>query len=315
MAFLASTTLCLLLASGARAEETGEGTEQPPAVSPELAAAFADHLLSEGDPFNALTWYRLGLFLDPEGSDAPVLAFKVAFCYERGERWEAAQSAYLDVAGTWPEWSAQATWRAAMSARQAEVWPLARLYLQEIRLDTPDHPRAEQAAYMEALLSVQEQDLAKADQHLAAFSKAWPSSSLLPRVQATREVLARPVRHRSPLAAGLLSTAVPGLGQAYATHYGDGIMALLTSGGSAALAGTLILYGVESERGWATATGTGFAVLSGFFWTSQVVGAVRGARRANRLWTHQRADEAMEQGLHPDLDPTAWDVELEEIAP
>lgn len=280
-----------------------------PVVDPVTAASFADSLLDGGDPFNALTWYRLSLHLSGEDNPAaPSLRFRAALCYELGDRHDAAEAAYLDLAERFAEWSPRATYRAGMAAREGGHPGMARVHFEEVLLEDPTGPWADRSAYMAAVLTLQFHDLERTRRELDAFAERFPESELIPRVDALRPVLAEPVRHRSPTLAGVFSAVVPGTGQLHARHWGDGVMAFVTSAGSAGLAYSLIRYGVEDERAWATSTGTVFAVLSSFLWVSQVVGAVRGARRANDLWLHQHIDDVLEEAMHPELEVYPEDV-------
>ncbi|MBN2799685.1 MAG: hypothetical protein JXX28_11110, partial [Deltaproteobacteria bacterium] len=301
MVSLASTILSLTLACSASAQSVDADVIAPPAVDAELAIRFADHLLRGDDPFNALTWYRLGSFLSEE--PRPGAELRAAWCYELGSRYDAAEAAYIAVGERYPQLAEVTGWRAAMASRAAGRVGMARVYLQEISLDAPGTPAAARAQWMEALLAIEQGQDAYGAAHLdVGGAYAARSAETLARLQA-------PYRVVSPTGAGVMSAVLPGSGQVYAGHWGDGVMALLTTAGSGALSYTLLRYGAEEDRGWAKTAGVSFGTLSGFFWASEVLGAVRGAQRANRLSRSHHLDEVFAAAITPDLEVSAEAVD------
>jgi hypothetical protein len=314
---LAFTTLFLLVATGAIASEledpTPESADPGGTVTAPDPTAFADHLLRSGDPFNALTWYRLGLFLESDRADAPSLLFRIGLCYELGDRHSAAEEAYLDLAGRFPHWSPRATYRAAMALAEAGEPEVAQLHLGEVVLEGEGTGWAERAAFMNGVVLVQAGHLESADLAFAAFPNSWPDSALVSRATAVRAHLEAPVPHRSPALAGVMSTILPGSGQLYAGHHGDAVMAFLASAVLGAWSFTLVRYGVEDDRGWAVAGGTVLGTLAVFTWSSNVVGAVRGAKRTNRHLLLRHTEAILREVDHPDLERTPEDVLLGDL--
>lgn len=299
---LACTIPFLLAASAAVAAEPATG-----GTASSDDAAFAEHLLRSGDPFNALTFYRRALFTDPDRTDAADLHLRIGLCYELGERYPAAEEAYLDTAGRFPGRSPEATYRAAMAT--AHVDPLrARIHLEEVVMEGEGTAWAMRASFMQGVVTVQAGDLDGADGAFATYLAAWPTSELSPRAEAARSLLAVTAPRRSPALAGTMSLVLPGSGQLYAGHPGDGLMAFLASGVLGAWSATLIWYGVDADRGWAVASGTVLGTFAVFSWASNVVGATRGARRFNRHQQRRRAEEILRELDHPDLQRIPTDV-------
>jgi len=101
------------------------------------------------------------------------------------------------------------------------------------------------------------------------------------------------MRRKSPLAAALLSSVVPGSGKIYAGEYGDGIHSLIFVG----LIGTLSVLsfradGVDSIRGWI------YASVGGVMHAGNVYGSIVSARRHNRL-----REEALFQEVREGIQP------------
>jgi hypothetical protein len=313
MRFRGSPTLFLLagtvLAGEARADEP-----LPVALDATSAPRFGDTLLAAGDPFNALTYYRLGLFLDPDRPDATALWFRVALCYERGERWDAAASAWLDLAGRDPIASPHATYRAAMSTLGAGRYAEAKLDLQEVAAEGQGTAWAERAAFLIPVADLLANDPASARLEFASFDAAHPGSPLIARSQAAVAVLEGHDWHRPPALAGAMSLILPGSGQLYAGHAGDGVMAFVANGTLATFTYSLMRQGIEQDRGWEVGMGTVLGGMTALSWTSNVIGAAQGAKRANVHHARRKAEAALREADAKDLEREAADVELPPIS-
>lgn len=318
----ASTIPCLFalaIAETASAEPTDPSASPPSLPTADAAATldadgaitFADGLVRLGDPFNALTFYRLGLHLDPAHPEAASVWFRQALCYELGDRHAAAAGAYLDLAGRDPAWSPHATYRAAMATIEREQWGEARLYLDEVRAEAPDSAWAERAAFMTAIVDLEAGQRDAARDQLRGFAEARPGSPLAPRAAAAAAALSQPVPYRSPALAGAMSAVLPGSGQLYAGHTGDAVMAFLANGTLATWSAVLIGHGLADERGWEVGAGAVIGGMAALSWTSNVIGASRGARRANQHALRRSAEAALREADDPALVRDPEDEPLE----
>jgi uncharacterized membrane protein len=297
-----------LATSGAASAQSLEPSDGLSAAALDAVSAesFATKLLREGDPFNALTFYRLSEALtDEPGAE---LYFRMALCYELGDRFHDAEAAYLDLAGRDPAWSGRATYRAAMSATASGRPAEAALHLQDVQLEGQGTPLAMQAAFMTGVVALDAGDPVSAQAAFQAFDLAYPDHPLVVRSRAAQAVLEQRVPRRSPAAAGLLSLVLPGAGQLYAGHAGDAAMAFLASGVLGLWSYSLVRSGVEDERGWRIGAGAALGTVATFTWSSNVFGAVRGARRTNVYLRKKRADNVRRETADPLLEASAEDV-------
>lgn len=296
----------------AAAPSTG-GTESAsePVLDADAAASFADELLTASDPFNALTWYRLALHLEPGREDAGALRYRMGLAYELGDRHLAAEQAYLDLAGRQPVWSLPATYRAAMAVAEAGHLDVAALHLSDVELEGQGTGWAPRAGFVRGVLALKRADLAGADRAFATYAERWPEADLVPRAREARALLGEPVPRRSPALAGVLSLVLPGAGQVYAGHAGDGLMAFVAAALPGLWSGSMLYWGIENDRSWAIVTGAllGSAVV--FTWSSNVSGAVRGAKRSNRHRVRRRAEAVLGEVDTPGIERTAEDALLE----
>lgn len=262
--------------------------------------------MEEGDPFNALTFFRLADMLD--GTRRGDLAFRMALCYELGDQFAAAEQAYLDLAGQSTDWSVAATYRAAMSARAAGRPAEAALHLQDVVLEGRGTEAEVRAQFMLGVTALDAADLAGARAAFKTFRAAHPEEPLSVRADAALRVLDAPVPRRSPVMAGALSALVPGAGQLYSGHAGDAFMAFFSSGVLGLWSYSLIRSGVEDEQGWRVGTGAALGTVAAFTWTSNVFGAVRGARRTNSYLRSRRSGEVLRETADPRLEASAEDA-------
>jgi tetratricopeptide (TPR) repeat protein len=279
----------------------------PPAVDAGTALAFGDHLYEEGDAYNALTWYRLALFLEPDRPDADALRFREAMAYEKGERYPAAVFAYGQVTGPLAD---HAAYRSALCEQRSGNETSARVSLERVSAYYPDSPWAPRAAYAQGVLALRRYDLAGASRTFGAFS--YPADPLAPRAATLSAEAAEPLPHKRPLLAAGLSV-LPGLGQLYAGHPGDAMMAALFNIPLGLGAGLLLADGVEQKRGLEIGAG---AVLGGVFWfatyPSNLIGAWRGATRTNKQHERRKAEALLKEAWDPTLELDIDDVQAPE---
>ncbi|MFT5687061.1 MAG: hypothetical protein ACI8RZ_008018 [Myxococcota bacterium] len=279
----------------AHAEEVAPPTVEAPAVdapavdAPTVdaatASAFADHLLATGDAYAALSWYRLSDFLAPD----PATTFRIGLAYEHGDRFGAAAHVYSQLS------TPEAALRSALCQHHAGGTALADAALSDLPLRHPGSPQADHAGYIRGVLALEAHDLDAAAERFAAVTGplAQPAALL-------SEASAVPIEHRSPGLATTLSL-VPGVGQMYAGHVGDGLVAMAVSGGLGLWSGTMLAYGISQDRPGLTAVGGVLAGATLVTWSSNLVGAYTGATRFNRHAARSRSEALLE---------AAWRAEL-----
>lgn len=275
-----------------------------PSVDSARASAFADSLMEAGDPYNALTWYRLALFLEPDRPDAQAIRFREALAYERGQRYPAAVFAYGQVSGALAD---DAAYRSAVADFHAGNPLSADLNLERVPLFFPDSALLPQAAFARGYLALQSKDLSAAAQRFEAFN--YPDSPLAPRAAALAASAREPLPHKSPALASALSL-VPGLGQLYAHHPGDAAMAALVNIPLGVTSGLLIADAVENRRAGTAVAGGLLGLAFAFTYPSNVLGAYRGAQRENERIRQVRAEELLGQAYDPSLQLDPGEVDL-----
>jgi hypothetical protein len=166
------------------------------------------------------------------------------------------------------------------------------------------------AAFATGVAAVHQRDFAAATTSFEGFAEAWPQSPFRPNALASLVALEQGPKHRSPVLAGTMSTLIAGSGQLYAGQSGDALMAFFVPGFLGVWTYTLLRHGLRNDIGWEVVSGGVLAGGTMFTWTSNVIGAVRGARRMNGHLARKHADAVLREATHPDLERDPGSVQL-----
>jgi tetratricopeptide (TPR) repeat protein len=248
----------------------------PTGLTADQLIEFADHLMSEGEYFRAITEYRRFLFLYPQDARQAMIHFRVGLTLYRGQQYEEALQTFRDVAQRYPDtpYGKQAwLWHGESLLRQAQYKAAEQIYMQMIER-FPDDEAGQVARYQRGWALIYQQQWHAASLQLRQIT----SESSLYRIaqRLAEEVLdGNQLPSKSPLVAGVLSGVLPGSGQLYNGRVGDALLALFLNGlfiagiAQAVTHGELAVAGVLSffEAGW---------------YAGNVYGAINGAHKHNR---------------------------------
>jgi hypothetical protein len=248
----------------ALAEAVGPDIDLP-AVAPPSAVAFADHLYADGDFEAARLEYRR--VVHGGGAEAPRAALRVGECAWGAGRYPEAELWFAGLRNPEGELG-----RAISVAKQGRFDEAA------TALERADGPAELRAFALWAAgwarLDARQEGYARADfTQLAGTAFAAEAEAVLAGLDR-----APPARRRSPAGAAVLSTILPGAGQAWAGDWQDAAAALVVNGLFAA--GTVELARTEQVPG-AVALG----LVGATFWGGNVMAATDSARRFDaRSW-------------------------------
>lgn len=260
--------------------------DPPDYYSPDSVLLFADHLFRQQDYLRAASEYERYGFLqtenDPAARDVLLRAGKAFQCAGEYDRSLDLFDALLTIAEN-------------NRIRELAIYETGLTYFRMAR-------------YEQSLLFLQDQPAASlipeygmligADlMMLGQWRKAEEAFDTyeVPGTEPLRKVAREgsTMRRKSPLAAALLSSVVPGSGKVYAGEYGDGIHSLIFIG----LIGTLSVLsfradGMDSIRGWI------YASVGGVLHVGNIYGSVVSARRYNRL-REEALFQEVKEGIPP----------------
>jgi tetratricopeptide (TPR) repeat protein len=194
---------------------------------------FALSLMRDKQLYRAITeLYRFASYY-PSSPLAPEAYLLAGECYFLAGKWRFAEKDYTRArnALTGGEYLF-ADLRIAAAAYFQQDFETAQKRAKEI-LEAQRPEFREAARYLLYLSSVSSGDLNGAATEMAALKKEFPESALVKSFDTTADGLleGESLPGRSPLAGGIMSAAVPGLGQAYSGRYADAASALLMTAG------------------------------------------------------------------------------------
>ncbi len=258
--------------------QVGTAAAAPASRPAEAAEAvrYGDWLEAQGDHYRAIGEYQRASYLDPGGPLAGEAGLRIASAYAAGGKPDAAVTMLRRLATEAPEPATrdaalyeQGRVRYLAGQAGAAVAPLAAY----ARLEAPaGGPGRGRALLLLSLARLREGDEAGARRELEAIPER--EDPRVPGLRLAIDEVARAPR-RSPLAAGLLSAVLPGLGHVYA---GDPVAGT----GAFAVNGLFIWATVEAYRDRRPALGTLLLVGESLWYGGAIFGAVAEAMRFNR---------------------------------
>lgn len=244
----------------------------------EQAVRFGDWLAARGDLYRAIGEWQRALYLAPDAPGAEAVELRIARAYGAGGQ---------------PEPAAELLRRLEVHGRTAAIRDEARFERGRLRLAAGDAPAA--AAALEAYLRVPEPEggagpsparllLGLARLRLGDAGGARAAAAEIPAADPLAREAAAFVQsvaafesapRKSPLAAGLLSAAVPGLGHFYTGAPAAGVTALAVN--------ALFVWGtVEAFQDGRPALGALLAVGEVIWYGGAIFGSVAEAHRFTR---------------------------------
>ena len=253
---------------------------------------FADALFQEGDYLNAVHEYKRYLYLYPRTNKSDWVQLRIAAAYQNVGMLQVAIAAYQSLIDTYP--NSPFIEKARSNIAQCQLLQgdeaTATASLQQFLSDYPESELAPRAQFTIAMIYMEGEDWASA-------SKAWQQVVIkYPQTPfgAMSDRLSRMVQYeaslprRSPTVAGMLSAAIPGLGQMYSGRFSDGMHSLAVVG---ALSGGIAYY-IDQER---DEVAIPLAIIGLFYHLSNIYRGVESARafnlqQENRLLNEMRKE-------------------------
>jgi len=278
MTLLVPALLAMLAAGPAPAPTTPAGGTPADAAAAGAALRFADWLHARGDYYRAIGEYERVLFLAPGSPAAARAELEMARAYARGDRPDAAVAVLRGLAAGSPDATVrdaalfeQGLVRLRAGDAERAVPPLTSYAALPAPAGGPGPGRAQ---LLLGLARLRQGDLPAARSAFQASARDPALAGRAPDLEAALAEVARAPR-RSPVAAGLLSAVVPGLGHAYAGDPGAGAGALL-------LNGAFVWATVEAFQGDRPGLGVVLLTAESIWYGGAIFGAVAEAVRFNR---------------------------------
>lgn len=237
-----------------------------------------DAFMAEGEYYRAITEYKKYLILFPDGRQGDRALFKTAMAYYLGLEYQPAAEAFAALRQRFPAspHASEAAYLEGVCHARLNRLDKAAAAFEATAAGKPVADAAPRARLGLALVSFDRGDLAGTRSDLNRFVADFPADARAEKARAALTLLPPDdeLPRKSPLVAGILSAIVPGSGQMYAGHYGDGVASLLLNG--LFIAGTAVAIHQEN---YATAGVVGVIGLP--FYIGNIYGAANAATKWN----------------------------------
>ena len=271
----------------------------------ESAFAFACDLESRGEYYRAITEYQRFLFLCPDDSRASLARFFESRCYLKGGRLEEAVGKFNTclLAAEDPCLINAARYGISQASFLLGDYQMARAHLTLLKPDSSSKLNSFDVYYPQIISHLRELDFQSAQDLIGRASDGGSASWVREMQPIVDKMERRPVK--SPLKAGILSSVIPGLGQAYSGRFRDAITAFLVNG---VFIGA-IAYSIDAGH---DETALVLAFFETGWYSANIYNAVNDAHKKNRsiLETHlQMLDKQFgkpyrhSEEMFPCLDP------------
>lgn len=237
---------------------------------------FADSLFANEDYFRAQTEYRRLLAYYPSIPDAGEIEFKAAQCSFKAGRFTEAVAALGNLAAKTSSMALADKCRITAAASLYKLGDHAETQREctDALEKSPSSGLKDRFLYLSALSLMQRAQWEAAGRILDSIP---PESGLAPSARdlSALALHAGKIKPRSPFHTGLLSAAVPGLGQVTCGYVADGLAAM-------ALSSACLASGIVAQRNGNHSLAAAGYTLFGIFYSANVYGGTNAARRANR---------------------------------
>lgn len=240
---------------------------------------FAGNLFTEEDYYRAITEYKRYLFDNPSGEHAEDAQLMIGLCYLRGEKYEAAESVFVDLknAAYGTKAGENAAFLYAESVYAQEQYAVAVDAYREFQQSYPNSALGDMAklkASWSCLQLGQKEYAGKEADKISKKSRIYDSAVVLGG--AAREMEDLP--QKSSKLAAAMSAVLPGAGQVYTHHPRDAALAFIIN--------LALAYGAfEAIDNGEYVTGGLFGFVGFSFYAGNIYNAANNAHKYN---THLR---------------------------
>lgn len=264
--------LLLFLPVYAHGEDTGI------LFTEEIQLKIADAFMAEGEYYRAVTEYKKFIILFPGSKKVDYAEFRIGMAYFRGDEYEPAARVFASVeeryAGS--SYAPEAAYNEGLSYVLLNQPDRAEAAFDKALAAYPASESARKSLLGKSLIEFDRNDIFGCRRQLEHFLVDYPHDDRAGKVEDAITLLDRnrELTQKSPVTAGILSALVPGSGQIYAGHYGDGITALFLNG--LFIAGTVV---AANQENYAVAGVVGVIGLP--FYIGNIYGAANAATKYN----------------------------------
>ncbi len=241
---------------------------------------FANYMFNLGEYDRALVEYHRFNFTYPESELEHLATFKVGLSYEKLGEYKRARRQYLKLVRHNRDKEVQqiCRYRVAATFYSSAQWDSTLSFITNLEVGR-ETDIADAFEYLKGWCYLQKSDYGSAIEVFQRLKDSGNSQDALPSlhflISKSRQGLILP--HKNPAVSGVLSTVIPGAGQAYCERWGDAAFSAFFTLGALGSA----IYFWEDDETFAITTG----VIGVFFYLGNVYGAITSAKLFNKHTT------------------------------
>jgi len=252
--------------------------DEPIVLTGDIQMRLGDAFLAEGEYYRAITEYKKYLILFPAGRQRDAALFQTGRAYYLGLEYDPAVQAFAELRSRFPDspYSVEAAYLAGVCNARLNRPDKAASAFEAAAVTKTAPAVAARARLGRSLVEFDRGDMTGTRAELQRFLADFPADERSGKVETALTLLFQDgeLPRKSPLAAGILASILPGSGHVYAGHYGDGATALLLNG--LFITGTVVAVRQEN---YAVAGVVGVIGLP--FYLGNIYGAANAATKWN----------------------------------
>jgi len=200
-------------------------------ISAEKLFQFAESLFKEGEYYRAITEYKRFISYYPENSLIGNAMYQIGNCYFQAEKWDEAIKSFKEFNSKYPDsaLAKEALQKTGESYLNKGDKENAKKIFDLIKEKYPEDDVSNKAKINLGMIYLENEDWSKASEAFSQVKENSEHKALADRLlHGAKEGEKLP--RKSPVLAGLLSTALPGAGQLYTGRKLDSLISFLLNG-------------------------------------------------------------------------------------
>ena len=255
-----------------------QASEKEIVLSEEIQLELADAFMQESEYYRSITEYKKFLILFPDSDKSDYASFKIGMAQYRGEEYQSSARTFALTRNRYREskYASASGYYEGLSYWRLNSLDKAATTFDAVVALGPASEYAPRALIAKSLVRFDEGNLLACRQELERFLADYSREDRAGHVEETVSLIDRhrELPRKSPALAGTLSAVMPGSGQVYAEHYGDGVTSFIVNG--LFIAGTIVAIRQENYPVAAIVGGVGLP-----FYIGNIYGAANAATKWN----------------------------------
>ncbi len=252
--------------------------------TPENIYKFANALYAEGDYARAAAEYRRYLhFSEITTNEKSAIEYEIGLCYKKAEQYTKAIDHFrlsIDCSGNIAR-SDTAHYQIGLAYFGNEQYDNSSKYINTFITEVKSDSVKNRMSVIRGINCLYRRNWQDARKTISSFPEGYWDVPVMNWFDNISDQASR-INHKSPLAAGVMSTLIPGSGKIYASRFRDGVYSMVIIGLTAWQAyDGFDEHGTNSTKGWI------YSTIGGVFY----LGNIYGSAVAAKIYNNQQEDK------------------------